>query len=442
VPDGIDSKPGVISRIASVFAGRKPKLVEQSTNAAVLGDNPEAIQSSLPFSWGPTAGWLDSNAQFTKSFLHGDTTTPGKLLEIRRTDDVIAPAVDSRVEMLAGLHYGVRPRARFLNDDTAARAAIEVNAHLDSMPGTSKAWWVSQTYDSWFTSGFSLDEIALDAAGRVELLRIRPGLINQFNPDGTGRGFESVQVRTRASISTIDARKLSYVPRMAQAGEFWGESGLRCMIATAETSLQLYTALLQALRYSMGFPWLSDQGEGFVSNGDKNNAMKAMSDLLKGETDIAYFGKKVAPNILSSQTPAMQQFAPLAQFQAERKQAAARNALNNLGMRGVGSRSLGEVIKDSDMQAVKGHLDLFMKSVSGDHQSSGSLLRTLTEYSGYDPVYTPEIFIDWNSGQSERKSLDHVRLAAELVRDGVIGKTPEIEEWLIGQLIQLAAGDA
>jgi hypothetical protein len=276
----------------------------------------------------------------------------------------------------------------------------------------------------------------------VELLRIRPGLINQFNPDGTGRGFESVQVRTRASISTIDARKLSYVPRMAQAGEFWGESGLRCMIATAETSLQLYTALLQALRYSMGFPWLSDQGEGFVSNGDKNNAMKAMSDLLKGETDIAYFGKKVAPNILSSQTPAMQQFAPLAQFQAERKQAAARNALNNLGMRGVGSRSLGEVIKDSDMQAVKGHLDLFMKSVSGDHQSSGSLLRTLTEYSGYDPVYTPEIFIDWNSGQSERKSLDHVRLTAELVRDGVIGKTPEIEEWLIGQLIQLAAGDA
>jgi hypothetical protein len=214
------------------------------------------------------------------------------------------------------------------------------------------------------------------------------------------------------------------------------------MIATAETSLQLYTALLQALRYSMGFPWLSDQGEGFVSNGDKNNAMKAMSDLLKGETDIAYFGKKVAPNILSSQTPAMQQFAPLAQFQAERKQAAARNALNNLGMRGVGSRSLGEVIKDSDMQAVKGHLDLFMKSVSGDHQSSGSLLRTLTEYSGYDPVYTPEIFIDWNSGQSERKSLDHVRLAAELVRDGVVGKTPEIEEWLIGQLIQLAAGDA
>ena len=62
----------------------------------------------------------------------------------------------------------------------------------------------------------------------------------------------------------------------------------------------------------------------------------------------------------------------------------------------------------------------------------------------FDPIYgyAQQIFIDWNSGQSERKSLDHVRLTAELVRDGVIGKTPEIEEWLIGQLIQLAAGDA
>jgi len=442
VSDGqTDSKPGVFSRVARVFASRKPKLIEQSTDAAVLGDSPEAMSSTVPYDWGRSSGWLDSNSQFSVEYLHGTSKTPGKLLEIRRTDDVIAPAMDSRREMMAGLTYGVRPRRRFRNDDTACRAAIEVKARLESMPYTSLPWIVSERYDAWSASGFSLDEIVLDWANRLVLAPIRPGLIAQFNQDDTGRGFESVKVRTRFSYETIDAIKLAYTPRLPQPGEFWGESALRCMIATSETSLQLYSALLQSVRYSMGFPHISDTGDGKVTSADKGNAMKSFSDLLKGKSDVAYFGKKVEPKILSSQTPAMQQFGPLAQFQAERKQSVAHNALANLGMRGVGSRSLGETIRDADMQAVKGHLNLYMRAFSGENQSHSSLLHTATELSGYDPIYAPEVFIDWSSGEAEKKGLDHLRFVGELMRDGVIAKTDETDAWIRAQL-QLPEGDA
>ena len=425
----------VLARVPRRFRGRKPKLLAQATDRRVLGDSPESLASTIPFDWGSSAGWLDPNEQFTVDYLHGGTKTPGKLLEIRRTDDVIAPAVDSRREMMAGLVYGVRPQRRMRNDDTAQRAAIEVQARLESMPGTSIPWMVSETYDHWFTSGVCLNEIVLDWANRVELNYIRQGLVQQYNPDESGRGWSSVQIRNRYNFETVDACKFAYTVRMPQPGEFRGDSGLRCMIATSETTLQLYSALLQAIRYSMGFPWLGETGNGMATDSDKRHAMRAMSSVMSGESDIAYFGKKIEPNILSSQTPAMQQFGPLAQFQAERKQAAARNALSNLGMRGVGSRSLGEVVQDADMAAVKGHLDLYMRTLSGEGQRHSSLMHTLAALSGYyEPQYAPEIFIDWKAGGAERKSLDHLRFVSELWRDASLTPTAADQEWMRDQL--------
>ena len=441
-------QPGLASRIASVFArtpkrfrGRKPRQIAQATDRKPLGESPESLASSVPFDWGRSTGWLESNQDFTVEFLHGSSKSPGKLLEIRRTDDVIAPAVDSRREMMAGLEYGVRPRARLLKDPMAQQAAIEVRARLESMPGTSLPWQISEAYDHWFTSGFNLDEIVLDWANRVSLRHVRPGLIQQFNQDDTGRGWESVQVRDRFSFKTVGEHKFAYTPRLPQPGEFYGDSGLRCMVATSETTLQLYTALLQAVRYSMGFPYLSETGNGMPTAADKNNAMKALSSVMGGNSDIAYFGKKIEPNILSSQTPAMQLFVPLAQHQTERKQGAARNALSNLGMRGVGSRSLGETVLDADMAAVKGHLDLFMRNYSGEGQSHSSLMHKLAELSGYDPYYAPEFYIDWNAGGTERLALDHLQLVADLKASGGLTNQPGDEAWLRDQL-RMNAGSA
>lgn len=184
-----------------------------------------------------------------------------------------------------------------------------------------------------------------------------------------------------------------------------------------------------------GISYLSESDKpGLLTTADKTNAMKAMSKLLRGESDLAFFGKKIEPQILSSQTPAMQQFGPLAQFGVERKQAAAHSALSNLGMRGVGSRSLGETVNDADMRRLRAHLDIFMRTVSGDHHLCGTLMRTLTEMEGEHPDLAPEIVIRWDDGTAERKSREHIALVATLVKDGVLSKTPALNEWLRQQL--------
>lgn len=426
---------GGLLGLLGIKAQSKPALMDHQADRSVIGDDPAALHSTLPFEWGPSAGWLDPNTQFTPTYLHGNSSSPGKLLEIRRTDEVIGPAVDARRELMASFDYEVRPRPRMLHNARAQRVAIQVGARLDSMPGTSLPWWMSETYDHWFTSGFSLDEIVLDQFDRLTLAHIRPGLVQRFDPDATGRGFSSAIIRTRRGQTPIAQSKLSYIARNPEPGEFRGQSGIRCMIATAETSLQLYSALLQSIRLSMGFPYLSESDKpGLLTTADKTNAMKAMSKLLRGESDLAFFGKKIEPQILSSQTPAMQQFGPLAQFGVERKQAAAHSALSNLGMRGVGSRSLGETVNDADMRRLRAHLDIFMRTVSGDHHLCGTLMRTLTEMEGEHPDLAPEIVIRWDDGTAERKSREHIALVATLVKDGVLSKTPALNEWLRQQL--------
>jgi len=431
-----DAKPGLWTRLVRAARGPSPALLEQKADRAVVGESAASLESTLPFDWGASAGWLEANAQFTVDYLHGNTTTPGKLLEIRRTDDVISPAMDSRREMMASLTYEVRPRARFRQNYRAIETAIKVGARLDSMPGTSLSWWMSETYDHYSTSGHSVDEITLDEFDRLNLWHIRPGLIRAFNPDETGRGFTAIQARTRVGETTIDASKLSYIARNPEPGEFRGQSAIRCMLATSETTLQLYSALLQSIRYSMGFPYLTDADFAGrpLTDADKTNAMKQMSNLLKGKSDIAYFAGKIKPDILASQTPAMQQFGPLAQFQAERKQAAAHSALNNLGMRGVGSRSLGEVVQDADMRALKGHLDLYMKTVSGDHHICGTLMRTLTEMEGEHPDLSPEIVIKWDADGNEKKSRAHLELVAKLAAELPGFATDDTNDWLRAQL--------
>jgi len=432
-----DDKPGLFTRL--VRAGRRrpnPPLLPHPANRSVVGLDAAAMSSTIPFNFGDSTGWLDSNDQFTPEYLHGAEKTPGKLLEIRRTDDVISPAMDSRREMMASLTYEVRPRPRMLQNARAQQVAIAVGARLNSMPGQSLPWWVSSTYDHWSTSGFSLDEIILDRFNRLTLAHIRPGLVRWFEQDETGREFECVRVRARYTDKVIPERKLAYFARFAEPGEFRGQSAIRCMLATSETTLQLYSALLQSIRYSMGFPYLTeDTGAAGrpLTDADKTNAMKQMSNLLKGKSDIAFFAGKLKPEILASQTPAMQQFGPLAQFQAERKQAAAMNALSNLGMRGVGSRSLGEVVQDADMRALKGHLDLFMRNVSGDFQTCGTLMRTLTELEGEHPDLAPEIVIRWDDGKAEKKSREHLEMVAKMALEVPGFATPSTVDWLRDQ---------
>jgi len=429
VPNESDNPkgPGLLARILGrgrTQADRSPRLLESETNRSAVPD-PGVLYSELPYNYGRETGWLESNEQFTPEFLHGDQSVPGKLLEIRRTDDVIGPAMDSRRELLSGYTFPVIPRERFAKDPLAKRAALDVGIRLNSLYDRTLPDLMGEVYDYRSTSGLSVFEIVLEQDNRIRLAPIRPGLIRRFVQDETGHHFRSIVVNARNyGEREIPEEKLFYVSRFPQPGEFWGDSAIRCMVATSETTLQLYSALLQSIRYSMGFPWIGETGNGLSSKNDKTGALKAMSKLLRGESDIVFFGKALEPKILSSQVPAMQQFGPLAQHQAERKQSAVKNALSNLGMRGVGSRSLGETVSDNDRREVRAHFDQFMRDVSASR-----FLRTVTELCGHDPVYTPQIVIDWMDGDEER-TLDRVNLVSTLIKDGVLTSTPEIVGWV------------
>ena len=46
----------------------------------------------------------------------------------------------------------------------------------------------------------------------------------------------------------------------------------------------------------------------------------------------------------------------------------------------------------------------------------------------------PEIVIRWDDGSAERKSRDHIALVAQLVKDGVLAQSPDLDAWIRQQL--------
>jgi len=387
--------------------------------------------TSLPYR-GDRAGWLDPNTEFTPRILHGTSTTPGLLMQVRRTDDVIAPAADARLEMLREFDYKIQARPRFEEDPIARQCAIEVGSMLRSMPDRSLQWFVSETYDHWWSSGLCLYEMVLDG-DRLRLAHIRPGLIQRFNQDRSGYGFDSATITTRLGGQVdLQADKIAYFARNAGSGEFWGESGVRCLLATYTTTYELYKSVLQAIQLSTGFPYSHGTGQGMPSDTDRTNILKMFNSMVAGNIEPVHLSAAVDLKMLASNAPALSQFAPLAQYQSERKHAAALNALNNLGMRGVGSRSLGEVVHDVDAKALRAHLNGFLKMLSGDSPHTGTLFRTLTELLGYAPELAPEIRIRW-SDSDVKISKEHIDSLRELVRDNLLAQTPELREFIASQ---------
>ena len=93
------------------------------------------------------------------------------------------------------------------------------------------------------------------------------------------------------------------------------------------------------------------------------------------------------------------------------------------------------------MAMVKGHLDLFMRNLSGEGQRTASVMHTLAALSGYPEQYAPEIFIDWTANGAERKGMDHLRFVGELWRDASLTPTDKDREWMREQL-QMPGSDS
>jgi hypothetical protein len=142
---------------------------------------------------------------------------------------------------------------------------------------------------------------------------------------------------------------------------------------------------------------------------------------------------RVKLSIIQSQSPGLQQFGPLAQSIAETKNRAALSALANLGQRGVGSRSLGEVVQEADQAHLRGHLDAAMDLLSGDNAPNGTLMARLAELGGFDAALAPRIVVRW-SDRAVRMSAEHVTQVADLVQRSILRSTPELSQYVARQL--------
>lgn len=423
---------------AEVVAAQAPKMLEMTVDPGVLGPDARQQIGTLPRRTGSEAGSLDPNRLFNSNLLYGDRTMPGLLWQIRVTDDVVQPAADGRRELLQSLEYDIVPPDRFKDTFEGKIAAARVGAVLNGMPDRKLAFWVAETYDYWSTIGHANYEMVWDGSLRMNYLR--RGLIERWDQDETGYRWARCVIKNRSGIGFVEAEKCAYFARFPLPGQYDGTSAYRCLVAPSTTTYELYANLLQAMRWARGFMHIQaggggDDGVGEPTKLDHANIQEFTDELINGDGDpeglLTTMAVKV--NILSSQVPALQSFAPLAQFQAESKNRAAMNALNNLGMRGSGARSLGEVVEEKDQAHLRAHLDAFLDIISGDNHANGTMMRTLTELVGCDPMLAPRIRVRWTDS-AKKMTVAHIGEIRELIKERILTPTTEMSEFIARQV--------
>jgi len=424
--------PTIGQRVRNALRALGGAPVPKQLEAEVVGPQASVQVATLPTASGSRVGWLDPSTSLTPELLYGDSTSPGLLWQIRRTDDVIAPAADSRRELLQSLEYDLVPRPRNEGRPDAEACAKAVEGVLHSMPDRSVPFWVAENYDYWSTFGHAVYEQIIED-NRYRLGFIRPGLICEFVQGPTGYVFARVRVRAARGVPTLDAPKLAYFARNPLPGEFRGASAYRCLIAPSTTSYELYKNLLQAMRWSRGFLHVHATADGTPSANDNEQVQMFLDAIRNGDDEALVTSQAISADVVASNVAAMQQFAPLAQYQSERKNAAALNALNNLGMRGVGSRSLGEVVHEADQALLRAHLDSYMDTVSGDNTPNGTMLPTLAEICGYPRELAPRMVVRW-SDKAMKLTRGHIDQIRELVNDGILTSSPALSRFVGRQL--------
>jgi len=433
-------RPNLFRRLVGAFRGtdtvQASRRVPLQLSTSVLGENGE-LRISLPDRRGGDAGMLDPNPKFTPEFLYGTKTTPGALMTIRVSDPVVQPAADSRRELLQSLEYDVVPPKRLARDTHAIACAAAVNTLLNTMPDRTLSFWVGETYDWWSTIGHYLAEIVADG-DKVSFLYVRRGLLDQWIQDKETGGYRWSHARVETSRRTVSlpAEKCAYFARNPVPGQYDGNSAYRCVVAPSATTTELYRNLLEAMKWSRGT--LHIQGE----KGEYGGPTLADAENIKEFTDYLYNSdempgalvttSQVKASVIASNVAALQQFAPLAQYQDEAKNRAALNALNNLGMRGVGSRSLGEVVHEVDQAHLRAHLDAFLDILSGDNHPNGTMMRTLAQLVGFEPEYAPRIVVRWTD-RTRKMGREHLQMVTDLVADKMLRNTPEMSRFIATQ---------
>jgi len=369
---------------------------------------------------GVDAGWYDPNRVFSPRTLVGQAIGErGIYLEARYGHDIIASVMDARRNVVANLEYELTPRK---DDPTSEEimACEAVKLMFEKMPYTSLNTFLAEAYDAVHSFGFALFEIYVADEGPhrgiPQFLPVSSYQVEYFDLNETADRLKAIHVITNTGTPTVPAQKFIWFGKQAFAGNYWGVSDLRKIVALFAAYKDDLLNYLQLRKQQAGIFYFDEQEEG-ASVEDWEIASQFLSQYYAGYSTPLIASKGMKPDFLNAQQPGIDNYDKMLSYFDTKIKQALDSTLTTLGLSGVGSLALGKEFAVDDAIKFENHIRSFLRIINGDTCPESGMLQLMTAMAGFDPSMAPKIrLIDAVADQKN----ENVGVAIQLLKDGVI----------------------
>lgn len=364
------------------------------------------------------AGFLDSNTQITPRDLYGRPTEPGLYWEMRTADPIIASIMSFRRDSVGSLDYDVVPRRE--GDATCEIAAKSVKWTLENMPFMNLNNFIAKTYDEVYSYGFCLYEMVVDEDGKFSLHHIPSFMIDWWILGEQRTSLDSVKIDEGDKVIQVDSRKFVWFGDQAYAGNYWGISDLRKLVAIFSARKQDLQNYLALRRLQQGVPYFKENGDHPNNENSWQVAANWLTQYFQGKPSPLILNAGMDFNYQSISIPGVDNASGMLSYFDALIREALGASLHNLGIGDAGGAyALGKELAISDAEQFKAHVDDFLQMLNGANAPESNLLAVITELLGFDPAaHTPKIVVRDNVAAPD--AMENLDKLISLVKEGII----------------------
>jgi hypothetical protein len=415
-------------RVAELEKFIEDRFVDPETDTIDLYDLNATLTRELdksetkgPYTGGGfMAGWRDSNKLIRPQDLVGRIWSPGLLTEMRYSDDVIAPLMDSIEASICSLEYDVVPRAENPTEGQVM-AAQGVKHVLNNMPFLSMEKFISSAWNNVASYGFALFEVHVPVEGprafKLQLHSIAPWQVESFDLNEDRTRLVSVRVDNGDGIVTIDAAKLVWFGDEQFISNYWGTPMTRPAMAAFSAKKEDIKNYLSLRRLQKGIIVCQEN-----TNGSTTASWQAVKNWLRrfymGQNLPLLLNAGMELQFIQATQPGIDTYDGMLRFWDEKIRASLDDSLGNLGTNGVGSLALGQEVADVNKSRMVAKTNKFLEFVNGNTNIDSQLLQLITELIGFSPATeTPKIIAIDNT---EADMTESATIFAGWLKDNVI----------------------
>jgi hypothetical protein len=389
---------------------------------ATLSRELENAEAKGPFlGGGPQAGWRDSNKLIRPSDLVGKIWNPGLLTEMRYSDDIIAPTMDSIEAMICSLEYDIVPRTD-RPTDRQVMAAQGVNHVLRNMPFLSLERFISTAWNNVASYGFALFEVHVPTEGphafKLQLHSIAPWQVESFILNDERTRLVKVRVDNGDGIVDIKAEKLIWFGEDSFISNYYGSPMIRAAMSAFSAKKEDIKNYLSLRRLQKGI---------IVCQENTNGSTAASWQAVKNWLRRFYMGQNL-PLLLNSgmemkfekSDQQLQGYDGMLEFWDKKIRGVLDDTLGNLGQDGVGSLALGKEVADANKSRLVSKTNKFLELVNGNTNIDSQLVQLITELIGFNPATEAPHIIAVDNVEADMT--EATITMAGLVKDGVISR--------------------